>query len=182
MKKTISVILSLIMMLSLSVTGCAAESEPAILYEIVLQIGNPSMTVNGTEKAIDKEGTTPLIVNDRTLLPVRAVIEEIGGTVGWDGETSEVTLNYDKNEIKLTIDSTEAYLNGSKVILDTAPAIINDRTMLPIRFIAESFRFEVKWEEEEHQTEISNEDVERLQAKAEQMEKLFKNNGKELRS
>ena len=39
-----------------------------------------------------------------------------------------------------------------------------------------------KWEEEEHQTEISNEDVERLQAKAEQMEKLFKNNGKELRS
>ena len=151
MKKTVSIILSLIMMLSLTLTGCAAENEMTTVQgntEIILQIGNPVMAVNGTEKAIDNEGTTPLIQNDRTLLPVRAIIEEIGGSVGWNGEKNEVTLNYGDDEIKLTIDNTDAFLNGNKVVLDTAPTIIGDRTMLPIRFIAESFKFDVKWEAE----------------------------------
>jgi flavodoxin len=150
MKKTISVILSLIMMLSLTLTGCAAESETAKPQEntkIVLQIGNPTMVVNGIDKPIDENGTVPVIINDRTLLPVRAVVEEMGGEVAWNGETREVTLNCGENEIKLIIDSKDAYLSGEKTTLDTAPTIINDRTMLPIRFIAESFHFEVKWEE-----------------------------------
>ena len=150
MKKTISAILSLIMMLSLTLTGCAAESETAKLEnntKIVLQIANPNMVVNGSDKPIDENGTVPVILNDRTLLPVRAVVEEMGGTVAWNGETREVTLNCGENEIKLIIDSKNAYLNGEKIALDTAPTIINDRTMLPIRFIAESFHFEVKWEE-----------------------------------
>ena len=149
MKKTVSVILSFIMMLSLTLTGCAAENETVQeSTEIILQIDNPVMVVNGAEKTIDNEGTTPLIINERTLLPVRAIIEEIGGGVGWNGETSEVTLSYGNDEIKLAIDNTDAYLNGDKTVLDAAPTIINNRTMLPIRFIAESFKFDVKWEAE----------------------------------
>ncbi len=149
MKKTVSIILSLVMMLSLMLTGCAAENETIKENtEIVLQIDNPLMAVNGTEKEIDNEGTTPLIQNGRTLLPVRAIIEEIGGSVAWNGEKKEVTLNYGDDEIKLTIDNTDAFQNGNKVVLDTAPTIIGDRTMLPIRFIAESFKFDVKWEAE----------------------------------
>ena len=70
MKKTISIILSVVMLLSLTLTGCAAE-EINNTTKIILQIGNPNMTVNGTEKPIDAEGTAPVIVNDRTLLPVR---------------------------------------------------------------------------------------------------------------
>lgn len=53
----------------------------------------------------------------------------MGGTVGWNGETEEVTLTYGKDEIKLTIDSTVALLNGEKQILDVAPTVMNDRTM-----------------------------------------------------
>ena len=89
MKKTLSIILSFMMMLSLTLTGCAAENEMTTVQEnteIILQIGNPLMAVNGTEKEIDNEGTTPLIQNGRTLLPVRAIIEEIGGSVAWNGE------------------------------------------------------------------------------------------------
>lgn len=162
MKRTISVILSLIMMLSLTLTGCAAENETAKLQEntkIVLQIGNPTMVVNGIDKPIDENGTVPVIINDRTLLPVRAVVEEMGGTVAWNGETREVTLNCDENEIKLIIDSKDAYLNGEKTSLDTAPTIINDRTMLPIRFIAESFNFDVAWEEASQTITITKKDV-----------------------
>lgn len=71
----------------------------------------------------------------------------MGGEVAWDGDTKTVTLNYNDDEIKLVIDSLTADLNGASQTLDTAPAIINDRTMLPIRFIAESFKFNVDWEQ-----------------------------------
>ncbi len=147
MKKTISIILSVVMLLSLAITGFSADTQTNGATEIILQIDNPTMTVNGVEKEIDPGmGTTPVIINDRTLLPVRAVVEEIGGTVGWNGETQEVTLSHEQNTILLTIDSTTAYLNGAAQILDTAPTIINDRTMLPIRFIVESFGYTVDWD------------------------------------
>lgn len=114
---------------------------------LTLQIGNPKMTVNGEETAVDDSGTAPVIVNERTLLPVRAIIEAVGGKVGWEADTRTAILNYGEDEIRLVIDSTTAYLNSDAAELDTAPAIINDRTMLPIRFIAESFGFTVGWED-----------------------------------
>ncbi|MCH5186164.1 MAG: hypothetical protein J1F64_08580 [Oscillospiraceae bacterium] len=137
--------------LTILVSAAVAASMSAAFAdtdtELVLQINNPIMTVNGTEKEIDPGmGTSPVIVNDRTLLPVRAVIEEVGGTVGWNAEAKEVTLTYGEDEIRLVIDSNTAYLNDEVQTLDTAPTIINDRTMLPIRFIAESFDFDVDWD------------------------------------
>lgn len=157
MKKTISLFLSIIMLFSLTITGCAADKTNTDTNnaEIILQINNPNMTVNDTEKPIDGDGTVPVIVNGRTLLPVRAVAEEMGGTVQWDGSTKTVTLNYEEYEIKLIIDDNTAYLNGAAQILDTAPTIINERTMLPIRFIAESFKFNVNWNSEEQKITIT---------------------------
>lgn len=112
---------------------------------ITLRIDDPQMTVNGTTQNIDDEGTVPVVVNERTLVPIRAIIEAMGGKVDWDGDTRTVTLDYNDNEIRLVIDSTTAYLNGAANELDTAPAIINERTMLPIRFVSESFGFDVEW-------------------------------------
>lgn len=147
-KKIVSII-TVLLLSTVNFVGCAAEETTAQTsgnIEIILQIGNPVMTVNGTEKEIDPGmGTAPVIINDRILLPVRAVVEEMGGAVGWNDDTQEVTLSYNNDEIKLTIDSPIAYLNGIEQTLDTAPVVINDRTMLPIRFIAESFKFDVDW-------------------------------------
>lgn len=157
MKKLISVLLAMCMIMSLTLTACAAEeTQTEDNTTIILKIGSPTMTVNGKDMPIDEQGTVPVIVNDRTLLPVRAVIEQMGGTVAWNGKTQEVTLTYGKDEIKLTIDSTEALLNGEKQTLDAAPTIMNDRTMLPIRFIAESFKFNVEWNGDEQSITISN--------------------------
>jgi len=138
--KILAVITSVTVLASMNAVFADTQSE------LVLQINNPIMTVNGAEKEIDPGmGTSPVVVNDRTLLPIRAVIEEIGGAVDWNDATQEVTLTYGQDEIRLTIDSTTAYLNNEAHTLDTTPAIINDRTMLPIRFIAESFDFDVDW-------------------------------------
>lgn len=115
---------------------------------IVLQIDNPIMTVGGAETEIDPgRGTTPLIIGDRTLVPIRAIIEAAGGEVEWDDAAQQVTLTYNGDVIRLVIDSATAYLNDAASTLDVAPTTINDRTMLPIRYIAESFEFSVNWDE-----------------------------------
>lgn len=123
-------------------TVISADEETTL----TLQIGNPQMTVNGMLQEVDPgRGTTPVLVSDRTLMPVRAIIESVGGTVGWDEASRTVTLSYQDNVIRLVIDSTEAYLNDTLSTLDVAPTTINDRTMMPIRFIAEGFQFTVEW-------------------------------------
>lgn len=152
MKKMLSVLLVLCCMFSLfSMTGCAAENVTAEENNsLILQVGNPMMTVNGTQQEIDPgRGTAPVIVNDRTLVPIRAIIEAMGGTVAWEESTQTATLTYEDNLIRLTIDSTTAYFNEEAYTLDAAPTSINDRTMLPIRFIAERFQFTVDWNGEE---------------------------------
>lgn len=155
MKKILAFLLSMTL-LATGLTACAAENNTNGDISVVLQIGNPNMTVNGTEKPIDENGTSPVIVNDRTLLPIRAVIEEMGGAVEWDGETQTVLLAYGGDIITLAIDNETAFLNDNAQTLDTAPTIINDRTMLPIRFIAESFRFDVNWVQDEQKVIITS--------------------------
>lgn len=114
---------------------------------VSLQIDNPTMQINGKETEIDTgRGTAPVITNGRTLVPIRAIIEAFGGTVSWNDSARMVTLTLDDDVINLTIDSKTAYLNNQKATLDVAPQIINGRTMLPIRFIAEGFNLGVAWE------------------------------------
>lgn len=154
-KKFISVFM--IFLLSICFNICFVN---AVQTSVILQIDNSVMTVNGEEKAVD-EGydTKPVIIDGRTLLPVRAVIESFNGNINWNNDTKEVTLTHNQNEIVLTIKSTQALLNGTVQTLDTAPVIMNNRTMLPIRFIAESFGFDVEWNESNKTITITKNDM-----------------------
>lgn len=82
-------------------------------------------------------------------MPVRAIIENLDGTVEWNANTRTAVLTMNGNKIQLDIGNETAYLNGEEKILDTAPIIVNDRTMFPIRFIAESFGLNVNWNEQD---------------------------------
>ncbi len=97
-----------------------------------------------------------MISGERTLVPIRAVIEALGGSVEWNEAEREVVLTMNSDVISLTIDSDAAYLNGEEHILDTAPVVINGRTMLPIRFIAEGFGLSVDWNEAEQSITIAD--------------------------
>lgn len=112
---------------------------------VTMQIGNPVMTISGVQQNIDENGTVPVVKDDRTLLPVRAFVEGIGGTVEWDESTQTAALSYNATEIVLTIGETTALVNGREETLDVTPILINERTMLPIRFIAEQFGYTVLW-------------------------------------
>lgn len=149
--KKINFLLSFALMLSMLFTSAvpayAADVSKKPAENIELQVNNPTMTVDGQETAIDDNGTTPIILDGRTILPVRAVVEAMGGSVSWDEASQTVTLSHEENEIKLTIGNLTAYIDGVAQMLDVPPSIINGRTMLPIRFIAESFGYQVGWEE-----------------------------------
>lgn len=155
MKKILSVLLVLCSMFTLlGVTSYAAEGDGA--QTLTMQMDNPMMTVDGEQQEIDPgRGTTPAIVENRTLVPIRAIVEALGGTVAWDQSTRTATLTYGEDEIRLTLNSTTAYLNGEAHTLDVAPTTMNNRTMLPIRFIAEGFQFGVDWNQAERTITIT---------------------------
>lgn len=87
--------------------------------------------------------TTAIIVNDRTLLPARDIVERLGGTVEWNGELRQVSIYHSETHVLLTIDDPVAYVDGEAVELDVPPQIVNDRTKVPLRFVAESLGVDV---------------------------------------
>ena len=82
---------------------------------------------------------------DTILVPVRELCEKMGATVDWDEEAQTVAIKKDSIIIFLTINSTTAILNGKKCELNVAPEIEEGKTLAPIRFIAESFGYNVNW-------------------------------------
>lgn len=152
MKGSIRVLLTVIMTLGLAFCP-AGRIRPAAAETtvITLTIGNPNITVNGTPRPIDSSGTTPVIVAGRTLLPIRAVVEAIGGTIEWDATTRTVTIVAGAVTMGLTIGNRMATVNGARLPIDSqnatvVPLIVGGRTMLPVRFVGEQLGGTVEWD------------------------------------
>jgi hypothetical protein len=114
---------------------------------ISLTVGSPRMTVNGTVKAIDALGTRPLISNGMTMVPIRAIIESLGGSVGWDTATRRLDIRLGSRTVTVWVGKTTAKVSGSSTTMSTAPAIIGGRTMIPLRFAAENLGCLVGWDQ-----------------------------------
>lgn len=89
--------------------------------------------------------TPPTVVDGRTLVPVRAIFEALGATVEWDGTTNTATGTKDGVVVSIQINNTTAYVNGAAKLLDVPAQLINNRTMVPARFISEALGCEVTW-------------------------------------
>ena len=139
--------------------------------------------VNGVKKEIDPgRGTVPVIIKGRTLVPIRAIIEELGGTIDWDNNTKKVTIKFKNKTIELWIDKTIAKVDGLIAELDVAPQIINGRTMLPIRFVTEELGCSVDWNDKTKTITITYEEkapqvIDKLSSSG---EKVFTSSGGEL--
>jgi hypothetical protein len=115
--------------------------------DVVLQIGSPNMLVNGLSQQIDPGNiTSPVIIEERTFLPVRAVIETYGGTLEWSAAEKKVVVICNGHTVELWIDNLNTKVDGRSVMAQAAPRIINNRTMLPLRFISENIGLSVNWE------------------------------------
>jgi hypothetical protein len=87
----------------------------------------------------------PYIQNNRTLVPVRFVAEHLGATVDWDNANRIVTITSGEDVLRLKIGGKTMTKNGVLQEMDVAPAITNNRTMVPLRFVSENLGVGVEW-------------------------------------
>ncbi|MCG3084080.1 copper amine oxidase N-terminal domain-containing protein [Anoxybacillus sp. LAT_31] len=89
--------------------------------------------------------TSPIMVNNRILVPFRAIAQSTEANVFWNANTKQVTVQKNKKVIFLTVQSSTATINDQTVTLDAPPIIYKGRTLVPIRFIAEALDANVQW-------------------------------------
>ena len=109
--------------------------------------GTSDITVelNGEELEFDQP---PIIVDNRTLVPLRVIFEALGATVDWEQETQTVYSELYGTTISLKIGDDVMYKNGSPIKLDVPARVVNNRTLVPIRAIAEAYGASVDWDQD----------------------------------
>ncbi|MFZ5597572.1 MAG: stalk domain-containing protein [Bacillota bacterium] len=127
-------------------TGFTVKSRP---YPPA-QNGTPghqkiSVRINGVLQEYDQP---PVIISGRTYVPLRGIFEALGAKVDWNEKLKTITATRDGTvTIRLAIDSVIAFINGRHITMDQPPMLINDRTMVPVRFVSEAMRYRVEWDE-----------------------------------
>ncbi len=117
---------------------------------------NVKLVLNKEPFTIEENQMPPVIIDGRTLVPVREIFETLGGKVDWDNETKKVTVWMDENTIELEINSQLAGVNGVAKDLDVPAKIINNKTMVPVRFISENCGLSVNWDDETKTVSVEN--------------------------
>lgn len=116
---------------------------------VVLAVGNSNALVNNKKVKIDDNNiqVKPIIINERTLLPVRFVAENLGANVSWSDidSTCEVSLN-DKS-VKMRVDADYILVNDIPVPSEVSVQILNDRIFVPLRVLAEMLGKKIFWNE-----------------------------------
>ena len=138
---------------ALLLTGAVLASQAAALAsQDVIEV-----YLNDTKIEFD---TDPEIVNDRTFVPLRAIVEGFGAEVDWDGETQSISITKDGTTNHLQISSadvsTETDGSVSAAVLDAPPYIKDERTMVPLRYISEGFGLFVDWNGEDRVITITD--------------------------
>jgi hypothetical protein len=129
-------------------------------HTMVLTIDIKTMTVDSARVVLDAPAA---IVEDRTLVPLRAVVEHLGGSIVWDAKTRQVTLKARGTTIILTIGKSTALVNGKSLAIDpknskVVPVLSSSRTMLPLRFVSENLGLQVGWDAETRTITVNWED------------------------
>lgn len=142
MKKIISLLLVVCLVLSVSVTTFASDTIYVIL--------------DGSYIEFD---VSPQIINGRTMVPIRAIFEKMGATVEWDVNTSSAICTKGDTVVKMTINSMDMYINNQVTKMDISPVVINERTLVPARYVAEALGADVQWSQKNNTVVICSKDV-----------------------
>lgn len=118
------------------------ERQKYLLYGFSGTPTHPSLIVNGHNIYTD---VLPIISNARTLVPIRALAEQLGAQVTWVEKENAVIIVKQQNTIRLVLNNRIAHVNGSERTLDVAPIARTGRTMLPVRFVSEFLGHSVEW-------------------------------------
>lgn len=125
------------------VAGSGIKEDPFVLGERE-NAGGISVYVNGTELTLD---VPPILENDRTLVPMRAIFEALGAEVSWYPEDETIVAVRGDTTVYMQVDDWYMSVNDEWIRLDAPPRIVNDRTLIPLRAVAEAFGAQVGWDE-----------------------------------
>jgi hypothetical protein len=121
-----------------------------------LTLGSETISVDGKQVPID---AAPAIFNSRTFIPIRIITEVFGGSIAWDAALQKVTVVRNGTTLKLWIGKSVAEINGESVSIDTNPSVVPvisyGRTLLPLRFVAESLGLDIQWDGVTHMITIT---------------------------
>ena len=112
---------------------------------------NVSVEISDEKIEFDQE---PLLYNSRTMVPMRKIFEKLGARVSWDDATNTAVGIKGERSVKLAIGNKTMYVNNKEIRLDTAPIVLSDRTLVPIRAVAEGLGCNVDWNERTNTVEI----------------------------
>ena len=108
---------------------------------VVMTIGSKEIVTNNVPTATD---VAPFIKDNRTWVPFRALTEAFGAEVNYNAENNTVTAKLNGKTVVLTVGSTVLTVNDEAVTMDVAPYIVDDRVVVPVRFVGEAFGFKVE--------------------------------------
>ena len=89
----------------------------------------------------------PQIINGRVMVPMRKIFESLGAIIEWDSYTQTVTAESQVAVVSMQINNAAVWANNKSFLLDVPPQIVSNRTMVPVRAVAECLQCEVKWDE-----------------------------------
>lgn len=150
---------------SSSLEGCGAISfftpEHSLMQQFAADRGDAwekivVVTLQGKELSFDQP---PVTRYDRTLVPVRAIFEAMGAEVSWDEESQTVTASRNGITLSLQIGNQTMTKNGETIVLDVPALQVNDRTVVPVRAVAEGFSCDIYWEEETQTVSIWEKEI-----------------------
>lgn len=130
MKKIISLLLVICLFLSSTILVLSNENEIRVYVE-------------GQKVLFD---VPPQTINDRTMVPIRAIFEVMGATVNWDNSTQTAICTKGNTVVKMTLNSKTEYINDVSYEMDVTPVIVDSRILAPARYVAEAFGYFVNWD------------------------------------
>lgn len=133
------------------------------VYDYQNSFAAVSLLLNGKQLQAD---AAPFLEQGRVFVPVRAVAEALDAEVGWDAQTERVHISGPETKIEFQAGSPGVLVNGTEMQVTPAAKMVNDRTMVPVRFVGETLGAVVDWDETSHTVSITSptpEDAQDLQ-------------------
>lgn len=123
---------------------CAIIFFFAPIINVFAEQQNIKLIIDGNE--IKNLSASPAIINDSVVVPIRDVLEKFNAVLDWKQDSRELFITKDDTIVLLKVDNKIANVNGEEKTLIASPTIINNKLMVPVRFVSETFGFDVKWE------------------------------------
>ncbi|MDF2524720.1 MAG: copper amine oxidase protein [Clostridiales bacterium] len=130
----------------------AEKSTTSSSKNIILQLDNPDAYVNGVRNTLSVK---PFLQEGRTMVPLRFISEALGAQIGWYGSEQRITVDMNGINITLWIGRSDAIINNETVYLDVPAMISNESTVVPLRFVVESLKLIVDFNDNTKQITIS---------------------------